>query len=1186
MPPISSLDTGGPSSQQHTHQPMSLISLFSTIEELADEHEICDEYLTDGYLTEQQEHQLRLDEETLRETLKEATKAEKELALSDGVTLPANGTSYNFGFPELTDIALGPPNKFTQVPCMISDTRVSSYPSSTYGHVVDSFIPNKRSKTGKRFGFVRVINVFNEDRLVNNLCTVWIGRDIIHANLARFKRPHVSGVKTLTKNEGSKSGSSIHSKKQEVADKGFNVPNSSNNSFAQAVKRDKLYGGVETESDHAVVLDDECLADKDLSKSLLGREMIKLFSDNLSVGSWFSCIKQATLEFITKGRIAWVEIEGIPFKLWSNNTFKRIANRWGVLLEIDDQEETCYHSKRLCVHMKSGRSILENFKIIHRGKDGGFNDHVPGNDEVESDMEEVPKTLFEKEKMVKNEEMEGVSNEKVDRSEDPFLIYPILEKKNHLNPTDNNSVGSIKYPPGFTPLVRFDVDSKHDADVNVDNGEEVKVFSVGKDNDRSEGCVLMNFLSLNIQGLAQKAKKDWVKELCSKHKVNFLALQETKMEFMNLLCVKMCWGNLAFEYAKSDSVGNSRGIICVWDPNSFSKHNASVSDYFVMVRGVWRSSGQLVLLITVYALQEVSEKQMLWDFVKWEISKWNGDVVIMGDFNEVRYMSNRFRSTFNAHGASLFNSFISSSGLMEVNLGGSAYTWCYKSASKMTLFISDLKDVDSRIDNGHATEEDAKSRVDLISKICDIDKLKSIEMQSVMECDVTNVEIKNAVWDCGTDKAPGPDGFLFGFYRRFWYLIEKDVCDAVKYFFTHVDAGLFHGLQLGGSANLSHMFYADNAVFVGQWSEGNINSLVHALECFNLVSGLKINMRKSKIMGVHVNSDKVNMAAKQLGCLVLKALFIYLRSTVGETMSKANAWCDVVDRVRNRLSKWKMKTLSIESRLTLLKSVLGSMPIFHMSMFKVPTVVLNSLEKLRSQFFNGYDSSCRKAFWVKWKLVMASKGRGGLGVSSLYALNRGLLFKWLWRFYSQDSSLWTRVIKAIHGVDGKADVIKKAGNTSCWLNIIHEVRVLKNTGIDLKKYMHIKLGNGANTAFWKDNWSKKGKLKTIFPRLYALESNKLITVGTKLGDSNVTDSFRRTPRGGVEQQQLDEMVTLINSISLAHMANRMCWDLESLGEFSIASVWKMIDDTWLPRHRCKALITWNDWLKNPNLISL
>ncbi|GJY79739.1 ALP1-like protein isoform X1 [Tanacetum coccineum] len=60
-----------------------------------------------------------------------------------------------------------------------------------YGHVVDSYIPVKKSKYGKRFGFVKFINVFSEERLVNNLCTVWIGRVRLHANIARFQRPMV-----------------------------------------------------------------------------------------------------------------------------------------------------------------------------------------------------------------------------------------------------------------------------------------------------------------------------------------------------------------------------------------------------------------------------------------------------------------------------------------------------------------------------------------------------------------------------------------------------------------------------------------------------------------------------------------------------------------------------------------------------------------------------------------------------------------------------------------------------------------------------------------------------------------------------------------------------------------------------------------------------------------------------------
>ncbi|GJT39082.1 RNA-directed DNA polymerase, eukaryota, nucleotide-binding alpha-beta plait domain protein, partial [Tanacetum coccineum] len=60
---------------------------------------------------------------------------------------------------------------------------------SGYGTVVDVFIPNKRSKAGKCFAFVRFIKVLNFDRLIENLKTIWIGHFHLSANPARFKRP-------------------------------------------------------------------------------------------------------------------------------------------------------------------------------------------------------------------------------------------------------------------------------------------------------------------------------------------------------------------------------------------------------------------------------------------------------------------------------------------------------------------------------------------------------------------------------------------------------------------------------------------------------------------------------------------------------------------------------------------------------------------------------------------------------------------------------------------------------------------------------------------------------------------------------------------------------------------------------------------------------------------------------------
>ncbi|GJZ64773.1 hypothetical protein Tco_0621469 [Tanacetum coccineum] len=184
-----------------------------------------------------------------------------------------------------------------------------------------------------------------------------------------------------------------------------------------------------------------------------------------------------------------------------------------------------------------------------------------------------------------------------------------------------------------------------------------------------------------------------------------------------------------------------------------------------------------------------------------------------------------------------------------------------------------------------------------------------------------------------------------------------------------VDAGMFTGIQLNHSVNLSHMFYADDVVFVGQWNESNINTLIHVLDCFYRASGLRINMSKSKIMGVYVEGAQVQHAAAKLGCLTLNSPFSYLGTKVGGLMSRVGAWKEVIDKVKSRLSKWKMKALSIGGRLTLLKSVLGSIPIFHMSIFRVPSSVLHTLEFIRRNFFNGHDVDNHNATWVKWSKI-------------------------------------------------------------------------------------------------------------------------------------------------------------------------------------------------------------------------
>nr|GEX90209.1 RNA-directed DNA polymerase, eukaryota, reverse transcriptase zinc-binding domain protein [Tanacetum cinerariifolium] len=186
----------------------------------------------------------------------------------------------------------------------------------------------------------------------------------------------------------------------------------------------------------------------------------------------------------------------------------------------------------------------------------------------------------------------------------------------------------------------------------------------------------------------------------------------------------------------------------------------------------------------------------------------------------------------------------------------------------------------------------------------------------------------------------------------------------------------------------------------GQWSQCNIDTIIRVLDVFYRASGLMINMNKSNLMGIFVDSNKVKHATAKIGCLVLKTPFNNLGSRVGDLMSRIQSWHDVTEGMHTRLSKWKLKTLSIGGRLTLLKFVLVAIPIYHMSIFKVPMKVLQNMESIHARFFNGVDVNSKKPSWVRWKSVLAAKDVGGLGVSSLFALNRALMFKWVWRFFS------------------------------------------------------------------------------------------------------------------------------------------------------------------------------------------
>ncbi|GKD94169.1 hypothetical protein Tco_1374006, partial [Tanacetum coccineum] len=91
---------------------------------------------------------------------------------------------------------------------------------------------------------------------------------------------------------------------------------------------------------------------------------------------------------------------------------------------------------------------------------------------------------------------------------------------------------------------------------------------------------------------------------------------------------------------------------------------------------------------------------------------------------------------------------------------------------------------------------------------------------------------------------------------------------------------------------------------------------------------------------------------------------------------------------------------------------------------------------------------------------------------------------------------------------------------------------------------------------------KEKSLRKIESRYCA--KPEIVTIHTKLIDYSLVNSFRRNPRSGVEEFQLDNLSRLVSTITLSSAVDRYVWSLENSGEFSVKSIRQVIDANCFP----------------------
>lgn len=166
------------------------------------------------------------------------------------------------------------------------------------------------------------------------------------------------------------------------------------------------------------------------------------------------------------------------------------------------------------------------------------------------------------------------------------------------------------------------------------------------------------------------------------------------------------------------------------------------------------------------------------------------------------------------------------------------------------------------------------------------------------------------------------------------------------------------------------------------------------LTFFEAVFGLKINFQKSVVSGVGLSQEELSSFAGALGCKHQTLPLKYLGLPLGANPRKKSTWASVIENFRRKLASWKRRHISFGGRIILINSVLGNLPIYYLSLFKMSECVLKELVKIQSRFLWGGGELKKKVNLVGWNKITKSKKLGGLGVKNLKLMNECLLIKW------------------------------------------------------------------------------------------------------------------------------------------------------------------------------------------------
>jgi hypothetical protein len=218
--------------------------------------------------------------------------------------------------------------------------------------------------------------------------------------------------------------------------------------------------------------------------------------------------------------------------------------------------------------------------------------------------------------------------------------------------------------------------------------------------------------------------------------------------------------------------------------------------------------------------------------------------------------------------------------------------------------------------------------------------------------------------------------------------------------------GLLTKLRGRGVVLRTSLYLDDAAVFVAPIKQ-DVQNLAVILQRFGAVTGLCTNFLKSSVAAIRCTNIDLNDVLHDIPATRASFPMRYLGLPLFVWCLRRRDFQHLEDKCVGKLPTWNGKFVNMAGRVSLVKSVLASQEIYHLTPLTIPLGTMKYLNKVERAFiWAAKETASGAKCKVSWEAVCCPKLFGGLGILHMDKFASALRLRWPWLEWKDKDKIW------------------------------------------------------------------------------------------------------------------------------------------------------------------------------------